>query len=188
MKKTYNERELKKLFYCLAYARYCFTAARDALEKLISLLGTMPEEELGKFFRPFMCYACVSYVNPFTQGRLKGKLPEEFASIPNEKLQKVHELLLSARHQFYAHTDATLSHHKFTIRAVCENGEVRYSTHIDVPNLYGPKNIIALCDYQNKRVDKLVNRLMGFFVLSNNLEERAIKAKGNAVEIEIKPD
>jgi hypothetical protein len=93
---------------------YKLIFAKTAFSRVHYVCGYIENEIKGPenpLYQPLMTSVCVMYGKPFTNNSGVGMLSEKLVKFDDKSLTDAHEVLMDARHKFYAHTDAELKAH-----------------------------------------------------------------------------
>jgi hypothetical protein len=103
MKRTVVARSTqKKHLWRLAFAKASIAKARSACEFIIKNGPSLDEGS----YEALVNGVFVLYSRPFGTNNGVGCLPQEFRRYSSPTLQNIHDMILSARNRFVAHTDA----------------------------------------------------------------------------------
>ncbi len=91
----------KKHLYRLLIARSDITAALNACDLILKNIDSLKDELLY----PLTTAVVVCYTRPFTDNEPYGSLPERYSKFDNPRFKTVHESLIKARHETFAHSD-----------------------------------------------------------------------------------
>ena len=100
-KQSPSRSQQKKDLYRLLLARSDIKAALDACDLILKNVDSLKDELLY----PLTTAVVVCYARPFTQNKPYGPLPKKYAKFDNQIFQAVHEKLIKARHETFAHSD-----------------------------------------------------------------------------------
>jgi len=92
---------LKKDLYKLLIARSDLHASLQACELILKTVKSIEDDNLY----PLTTSVVVCYSRPFTMNKPYGSLPGKWSRFKNPKYKNVHDSLLKARHEFFAHSD-----------------------------------------------------------------------------------
>ena len=98
--RSYKKREL----YRLLIARSDITAALNACDLIIKNVATLKDDLLY----PLTTAVVVCYARPFTENKPHGALPKRYIKFDNPLHQEVHDKLIKARHEAFAHSDMNI--------------------------------------------------------------------------------
>jgi hypothetical protein len=98
--------KLKRDLWKLAFAKASTDLARKACDFIIKNAGTLD----AATYEALVTGIFVLYSRPFGGNKCVGCLPKKFGKFKDGRLQNRHEMILSARNGFVAHTDATLKY------------------------------------------------------------------------------
>ncbi len=91
----------KKNLYRLLMARSDIMAALNACDLILINVDSLKDELLY----PLTTAVVVCYTRPFTDNKPYGSLPERYSKFDNPRFKIVHESLIKARHETFAHSD-----------------------------------------------------------------------------------
>jgi len=94
----------KRHLYRLLIARSDITAALNACDLILKNIETLKDDLLY----PLTTAVVVCYVRPFTENKPHGALPKRYTKFANPLHQKVHNELIKARHEAFAHSDMNI--------------------------------------------------------------------------------
>lgn len=91
----------KKDLYRLLIARSDMHASLKASELIIKYVKNIKDE----YLYPLTTSVVVCYARPFTGNKPYGPLPKKWSKFDNPQYQDIHNRLLQARHELFAHSD-----------------------------------------------------------------------------------
>ena len=95
---------IKKELYKLVVARSDITAALKGCEFILKYIKELRDERLY----PLTTAVVVCYARPFTQNKPFGALPEKWSRFSNSGFKDIHDKLIKARNEIFAHSDMNI--------------------------------------------------------------------------------
>lgn len=132
---------LKKNLYRLLIARSDITAALNACNFILDNISTLKDERLY----PLTTAVVVCYARPFTENKPHGSLPKKYTKFNKPRHKAIHDQLIQARHEMFAHSDMNVRKAQIVppnvVFAKDENGKELKSKGVSVQvsyYLWGP--------------------------------------------------
>ena len=176
LQKSPKRSQLKKNLYKLLLARSDITASLNACELILKDITDLGEKRLY----PLTTAVVVCYVRPFTKNRPFGSLTKKWSKFSEVKFKNVHDKLIKARHEIFAHSDMNIRKVQIVPPnvSVIKNGKKEIkSSHIGTQsNFYlfsidffksVRRLILDLGGRLQKEIDRLINDLYSNLELPN---------------------
>lgn len=161
--------EKKKELYRLAVARSDITSAMDSCGLLLGEVGHLTEDVYkafqNKFYEPMLQAIIIAYARPFSRNSPCGRLEPKWAEFNDERLKKIHDIVLTMRDQAVAHSD--LAERKVKVMPsgapIGETGQKLGGLSLAISkNIYNVafiREVAKLCKFVGGRIDQEVENL-----------------------------
>ena len=103
-KRPLTRTDLKRQFHKLAIAQSDLLNARAACRYFVEHVSDIAHT----IYYPLFVTIVICYARPFTNNDTFGRLPKQWGTFSDKRLQKSHELMLKTRNEVVAHSDAAV--------------------------------------------------------------------------------